>query len=136
MCLSTGKGVFASVHAGIPYRPKEHIPFPWSRHPPEQTPPRSRHPPEQTPPGADTPRSRHPQSRHPRERRPLLRTVLILLECILVFVENYFNFRSRPNCIALARTSNFHPPSSTHLHANTHTIHSLIAPPLGHHPAP
>ena len=48
---------------------------------PEQTAPQSRHP-----PGADTPRSRHPLPRAdtPRERRPLLRTVRILLECILV----------------------------------------------------
>ena len=37
-------------------------------------------PPEQTPP-EQTP----PQSRHPPERRPLLRTVRILLECILVY---------------------------------------------------
>ena len=52
--------------------------------PPEQTPLREQtHPPptrEQTPPGADT---------RPRERRPLLRTVRILLECILV-LKNYF----------------------------------------------
>ena len=67
----------ASVHAGIPHPPG-------SRHPPgadtplgaDTRPPRSRHSPgpdtptEQTPPGADT---------------PLLRTVRILLECILVF---------------------------------------------------
>ena len=52
------------------------------------TPPRSRHPPSrQTPLEADTP----PGSRHtplkadtPPRRRPLLRTVRILLECILV----------------------------------------------------
>ena len=50
-----GAGLSASVHGGI--------------HPPEQTPLESRHPPEQTP---------------PLERRPLLRTVRILLECILV----------------------------------------------------
>ena len=79
--------------------PPEHTP--WSRHPPEQTCPPSRHPPgsrhpwEQTPLGADTLRSRHPQQttpgagippgkRTPRSRQPLLRTVRILLECILV----------------------------------------------------
>ena len=51
-------------------------PYPWSRHPPpqEQAPPRSRQPPRSRhPPGADTP-----------SRRLLLRTVRILLECILV----------------------------------------------------
>ena len=81
---------------------------PPSRHPPEadtpleqtlpweQTPPQSTHPPGADtttphPPGADTPQSRPleqtppPGSRHlPRERQPLLRTVRILLECILV----------------------------------------------------
>ena len=86
---------------------------PGSRPPQEQTPPLGADPLEQTPPradtpsGADTPQSRHPtlgadtppRSRHhtpleqtppsreqtPRpERRPLLRTVRILLECILV----------------------------------------------------
>ena len=84
--------------------------------PPEQTPPRSRHtlswsrhppgtdtPQEQTPPIADTPweadtpwgADTHPQSIHPPRSRPpptpeiqsLLRTVCILLECILVPVE-------------------------------------------------
>ena len=71
---------------------------PWSRHPPgagtprEQTPPGSRH----TPPGADTPQSRHPLQNPPRSRTPpleiqsLLRTVHILLECILV---RYFYHR-------------------------------------------
>ena len=44
-------------------------------------PPRSRHPPEVDPPGPDTP----PGSDTPLpEIRPLLRTVRILLECILV----------------------------------------------------
>ena len=53
------------------------------------TPPRA-----DTPQGADTPPS-HPgadtplEQIHPRERRPLLRTVRILLECILV-LKNYF----------------------------------------------
>ena len=56
--LSTGGGVSASVHPGIPCR--EQTP-PGSRPPPEQTPPGSRDPQEHTPPG-----SRHqPQSRHP-----------------------------------------------------------------------
>ena len=82
---------------------------PWSRHPPpphqSRHPPQSRHPLEQTPPkewtlhspGADTPQSRHPSGADtllweqtppradPPEIRPLLRTVRILLECILVF---------------------------------------------------
>ena len=50
VCLSTGGGVSASVHAGIPPR---------SRHtPPDQVP---------SPPGADTPQTRHthPWTRHP-----------------------------------------------------------------------
>ena len=75
---------------------------PWEQTPPppgEQTPPRgadtpgSRDPPEQTPPGsrcppgADTPREQMPpreQAPPPPEIRSLLRTVRILLECILV----------------------------------------------------
>ena len=66
--------------------------------PPEQTPPQSRPSQSRHPPGADTPpqeqthhpRSRHspgadtPRSRHPPGIQPLLRTVHILLECILV----------------------------------------------------
>ena len=76
---------------------QEQTPPQQTHHTLEQTPPGSRHP-----LGADTPRSRHipqsrhspeetppradtPPSRHPSERRPLLRTVRILLECILVF---------------------------------------------------
>ena len=60
------------------HTPPEQTPF-RSRYPPEQTPPQSRHPLRgDTTPGADT----HTPS--PRERRPLLRTVRILLECILV----------------------------------------------------
>ena len=66
-----------------------------SRPPPEQTSPqsrhpRSRHPPEQTPLGADTP---PPQKRHTPEIRSLLRTVRILLECILVSL--IFSFSSQ-----------------------------------------
>ena len=51
--------------------------------PSEQTPPRSRHPPR-----ADTPQSRYPQGADipSQERWPLLRTVRILLECILVSI--------------------------------------------------
>ena len=103
VCLSTGGCLPQCM---LRYTP------PQSRHPPEQTPlpPGGRHcPPEQThTPGADTPlQSRHPpQSRHPSPQeqtpspradtplgadthpppkiRPLLRTVRILLECILV----------------------------------------------------
>ena len=81
VCLSTGGVVSASVHAGIPHPP------PQSRYPPgadtpwERT-PRGRHPPQsRNPPGADT-----PGSRHPPEIRSLLRTVRILLECILVYM--------------------------------------------------
>ena len=73
VCLST-RGLSASVHAGIPHR--------------EQTPPtRADTPPEQThtPPEQTTPGSRHPPKQTPPpQRRPLLRTVRILLECILV----------------------------------------------------
>ena len=57
--ISVHKGGSASVHAGIPPRP---TPPPGSRHPPEHT----------------------PQTRHPPGRWLLLRTVPILLECILV----------------------------------------------------
>ena len=64
VCLSTG--VSASVHAGIP--------------PPEQTPPG-------TPLGPGTP----PGTRHPPcSRQLLLRTVRILLECILVLLCVWF----------------------------------------------
>ena len=49
--------------------------------------PQSRHPPR-----ADTPRSRHPPEQTPlRERQPLLRTVRILLECILILNQNIRN---------------------------------------------
>ena len=99
ICLSTGRvGVSASVHAGIP--PPEQTPPPGADTPQEQTPPRADTPLEQTPPGADTPLPQQhltPQSRHPLEQTPpweqtppeiwsLLRTVRILLECILVFI--------------------------------------------------
>ena len=66
-------------------------PPPGADTPREQThPPRSRHTPpqEQTPP----PRSRHPPPGP--ERRPLLRTVRILLECILVFYFSPFSSAS------------------------------------------
>ena len=99
---------------------------PWSRHPspgadtpPEQTPPQSRHPLEQTPPpppqeqktnpGVDTPRSRHPSlgADTPLEQNPtppppiwpLLRTVRILLECILVVqIFHLFPITSDAEC--------------------------------------
>ena len=77
VCLSTG-GCLPQCMVGYTHPPPEQTP-------PEQTPPPSRHP------RADTPQSRHPPgadppSRHPPppEIRPLLRTVRILLECILV----------------------------------------------------
>ena len=87
VCLSTRwVGVSASVHAGIP--------LPKSRHPQEaDTPPRADTPQKQTPPQEQTPPQKQtpPKSRHPPkeadtpppEIRPLLRTVRILLECIL-----------------------------------------------------
>ena len=87
------------------HTPQEQTPphsrYPTSRHPPEQTPSL----PEQTPPGADTPRSRHP----PRERRLLLRTVHILLECILVYcfikLLEYLNKSTMsPNFITLVNS--------------------------------
>ena len=60
----------------------------WDTTPRANTPPGSRHP----PPRADTPQSRHPPGEQipprgqtpPWDKRPLLRTVRILLECILV----------------------------------------------------
>ena len=83
--LST-RGVFASVHAGIPP--------PGADTPPKQTTPREQTPPwEQTPssPWSRPPWSRHPQSRHPPPGSRLRHTVnerpvCILLECILVMV--------------------------------------------------
>ena len=65
-CVCPHGGVSASVHAGI---------HPPGADTPQSRPPRSRHPPVQTAPREQTP----PKS------RPLLRTVRILLECILVF---------------------------------------------------
>ena len=81
-------GVSASVHAGIPHTlplgadtppPGADTP-PWGADTPlgSRPPPLGADtPPEQTPPGADTPPP-------PPEIRSLLRTVRILLECILV----------------------------------------------------
>ena len=66
------------------------------RYPPEPgTPPRTRYtpqsrytPPEQVhSPGPGTPRIRYTPQVHPPSRRVLLRTVRILLECILVFLR-------------------------------------------------
>ena len=79
---------------------------PWSRHPqgadtprsrlPRPDTPRTRHPEDQTPPQETPPCSRHPpradtpleqtppRADTPSQIRPLLRTVGILLECILV----------------------------------------------------
>ena len=93
VCLSTG-GCLPQWMLGYPPEqtsprqqtsPTEQMP-PQSTHPPlgahtpradprEQTPPWEQTPPEQTPPRADTP---------PTKIRSLLRTVCILLECILV----------------------------------------------------
>ena len=90
-CVCPQEGVSASVHAGIP--------SPLSRPPWEQTPPSplgadtppGADPPEQTPPRTDPPWSRHPPEQTPPwERWPLLRTVRILLECILVLIAVTF----------------------------------------------
>ena len=76
-----------------PGTPQDQVHPPGTRYPPEQTPPWTRyaswdqvppppdqvHPPDQVPPGIRY---------TPPEIRPLLRTVRILLECILVFNEN------------------------------------------------
>ena len=116
-----GGGVSASVHARIPHPQKQTPPPkqtpPQSRQPPKADTPQSRHPPEaDTPPRADTPRADNPQeqtpppkadtpqradippkSRHPPEIWPLLRTVHILLECILVYVVfRWFKFTLKP----------------------------------------
>ena len=104
---SVHRGVSAPVHAGI-HTPLGRHPTrrqtPLSRHPQADPPgrhPLGRHPPRKTPqedpPQADTPRpgrhlppgkhpplGKHSPGRHPPSRRLLLRTVRILLECILV----------------------------------------------------
>ena len=89
MFLHVSVILFASVHAGMPPPPDQAHP-PGTRHTP-----RSRHPQAaDIPPGADIPRADtpweqtpppplSPGSRHP-PKRLLLRTVRILLECILV----------------------------------------------------
>ena len=61
-----------------PHPPEQPAPPPEQTHPLEQTTTRSRHP----PPGADPPGTDTPPEQTPP--RPLLRTVRILLECILV----------------------------------------------------
>ena len=76
--------------------------IPWSRHPPGADIPQSRHPTKQTPPGADPPadtfQQTPPRSKPPPpERRPLLRTVRILLECILVSKRQHLFFSSSAN---------------------------------------
>ena len=89
--LFTGGGS-ASVHAGIPSPQSRHPPGPGTPPPGPgssgaDTPsPGTRQPPEQTPPGADTPREQTPLPRPGTlpGRRLQLRTVRILLECILV----------------------------------------------------
>ena len=89
-CLSTGRGCLAKCMLG--YTPQQtpplgrHLPgrHPPGRHPPPgQTPLLDRHHPGQTSPRADTPWADTPG--RPPSRRLLLRTVRILLECILVF---------------------------------------------------
>ena len=79
VCLSTGGGGLPQCMLG--YRPREQAP------PRAGSPPGAGTPQEQAPPREQAP----PQNRHPPEqatppsRRLLLRTVRILLECILVF---------------------------------------------------
>ena len=97
-CLS-----FCSQGGGLPQcMLGHHPPPPRAGTPWEQTPPRSGTPREQTPPGTHTP----PDQEHspeqatppPREqRRLLLRTVRILLECILV--GYFFNLRIRQSVL-------------------------------------
>ena len=101
-CLSVilFKGGSASVHAGIPSTPLPEkqtqtpqgpgTPTPGTRNPqPRPSNPQTRHHPgsrpprDQAPPRADTPRDQGP----PGSRRLLLRTVRIILECILVPTE-------------------------------------------------
>ena len=64
--------------------PQEQTPPPGADTPPEQAPTRSRHPLEQAPPSRE-------QAPPPPSRRLLLRTVRILLECILVKLVQSFN---------------------------------------------
>ena len=102
---SVHRGGSASVHAGIP--PEEQTPpSPTTRsRPPESRPP---HPQEQTPPppGADppTPRSRHPPppGADPLPGSRLQHTVnewpvCILLECILVFIFDWYAIIFQPS---------------------------------------
>ena len=87
VCLSTGGGLPQHM---LGYPPGAGTPQsrhpPGTRHPQSRHPPGTKHPQEQAPPGADTPtgagtsRTRPP----PPSRQLRLRTVRILLECILV----------------------------------------------------
>ena len=102
-CLSfCSQGGSASVHAGIPPPPSRHplgADTPRSGTPPNQAPPGSRHPLEHThPPPPDQEHSPEQATPPPREqRRLLLRTVRILLECILV--GYFFNLRIRQSVL-------------------------------------
>ena len=97
VCQSVHRGVFASVHAGIPTPLGADNPLgsrhPWSRHPLsrhppwEQTPPRSRNS-----PGADTPRADTPQE-HPTVQGT--NTVLFRVN-IIVFS---FSFRDKKTIV-------------------------------------
>ena len=77
VCLFTGgEGCLPQYMVGYTLPPSEQIP------PEQNSPPRV-----DITPGADTPREQTPhQEQTPPERRPLLRTVCILLECILVLI--------------------------------------------------
>ena len=123
-CMSVHRGGWGICLSACWDTPREQTTPPEQRPPraetpPEQTPcradtPRSRHPlpradtpwswhipPSRHPPQADTPQSRHPpwsrppRSRHPPKIRPLLRTVGILLECILVCLNFYLQIQRK-----------------------------------------
>ena len=94
ICLST-RGWGCLLQCMLGYHPPEQTP-PWSRppgaDPPEQTPPGV-----DTPLGADTPQEQTPPRSTPPEIRPLLRTVRILLECILVIISIQLLYFKCPN---------------------------------------
>ena len=86
-CLSvilfTGRGGgVAPLHAGM--HTNTQVRHPQVRHHSSQTPPPGQTPPGQTPSKVKHPRGPKADTPTPWRRRPLLRTVRILLECILV----------------------------------------------------
>ena len=95
--VSFRRGLSASVHAKIPHPPRSR--------PPGNRPPRADTP---SPPTADT--HTHPEQTppSPRERRPLLRTVRILLECILVLQSFCIHSKfDRKNYLSAERKKTF-----------------------------